>query len=547
MAALRFSIVLALAGTSTLAYAQPEPEQPVPAEEAPAEEAPAEEAPPDEDDSPAAEPADPPSASSTPVAAADTSSEAPAEAGSATDESKAGKPAEKAKPHEGSFSFGSYGRVIAATDGTGRPGRNADIVGQGSRLDHSNYVELELRRDDHWAKVGADTRFVATLALGHPVFHYDGDFDAQFAVRNLYMEEKDLGLKGLSMWAGSRMQRGDDIYLLDYWPLDNLNTLGGGLRYEAPTRTSIALHMGMGQPDKPFYKQLADRPAPLNQFGVASIDLLDRQRWIGSARVQQSFHFGKTDPAPGIKLVAYAEAHQLPSGQRETEQAEVYQDVPAESGFVIGGQIGGWTGKRDTHLNLFVRYARGLAAYGEFAAPEGLATDRTSSGAHEVVIAAGGNWEIGPMAVMVGGYFRSFRNASEALDFGDLDEGIIVARPQVWFADWVGLGVEGSYQAQQRGVLIASGPDDDPSAPLGNDPEPLNASVGRVGVMPFVTPAGRGSFSRPSFWFIYTAAFRNEGARALYPDDDPYRRREVEHFFGFGAEWWFGSTSYGGQ
>jgi maltoporin len=47
-------------------------------------------------------------------------------------------------------------------------------------------------------------------------------------------------------------------------------------------------------------------------------------------------------------------------------------------------------------------------------------------------------------------------------------------------------------------------------------------------------------------WLIYSAGFRNEGARALYPVDDPFRDRKTEHFIGFGAEWWFGSTSYGG-
>ncbi|HZO14936.1 MAG TPA: carbohydrate porin, partial [Polyangiaceae bacterium] len=146
--------------------------------------------------------------------------------------------------NKGKFTFGSYGRVIAATDLQGRPPRDADIVAHGSRLDHENYVELELRRDDHWFALDADTRFVATLALGHPVFHYDGEFDVRLAVRNLYAEERNIGLEGLSFWAGSRMLRGDDIYLLDFWPLDNLNTLGAGLGYEAKTHTKAHIHVG---------------------------------------------------------------------------------------------------------------------------------------------------------------------------------------------------------------------------------------------------------------------------------------------------------------
>ncbi len=120
--------------------------------------------------------------------------------------------------HQGSFSFGSYGRMIAATDARGGPGRDADIVAHGSRLDEGNYVELELRRDDDWAITKSKTRLVATLAFASPVFHYTGEFDANLAVRNLYIEERDLALEGLSVFAGSRMLRGDDIYLLDWWP-----------------------------------------------------------------------------------------------------------------------------------------------------------------------------------------------------------------------------------------------------------------------------------------------------------------------------------------
>ncbi len=438
-------------------------------------------------------------------------------------------------PHRGSFAFGSYGRIIAAGDGSGRPARDSDIVAHGSRLDAANYVELELRREDHWDKVGADTRMVAALAVGNSIFHYNGDFDARIAVRNLYLEERGLGAKGLSVWAGSRMLRGDDIYLFDFWPLDNLNTLGGGVRYEAPTHTIAQIHMGLGRPDNPFYHQQAARPAPLNQFGVATIDLLDRQRWIGSARLEQQVRFGHT--GAGMKFVAYGEVHRLPSGQRETAEAGVYQDVPSEGGFVVGGQIGAFSGERDVHANLFVRYASGLAAYGEFANPDGLAADHTTAGAHELVVAAGGNWEIDRFALMAGAYFRSFRNASKALDFGDVDEGIVMLRPAVWFVDWAGLALEGSFQLQERGVLATID---------GQNPAPVVAKMPRVGVIPFFSPAGRGSYSRPAIWLIYSAGFRNAAARALYPVDDPFSQRKVEHFIGFGAEWWFGSTSYGG-
>src|SRR5207253_7407870 len=127
---------------------------------------------------------------------------------------------------------------------------------------------------------------------------------------------------------------------------------------------------------------------------------------------------------------------------------------------------------------------------------------------------------------------------SKALDFGDVDEGILIVRPQVWFVDWAGLGLEGSFQVQQRGALAPTGD--------GGTLQPLIAKMPRVGVIPFLSPAGRGSYSRPVIWLVYSAGYRDAGARALYPVDDPFATRKVEHFIGFGAEWWFGSTSYGG-
>src|SRR5262249_39758825 len=142
-------------------------------------------------------------------------------AAAATEQPKPG--AERATPagNHGAFAFGSYGRIIAATHRRGRPRRDANIASHRSRPDQTNYGELERRREDGWAKTSSTTRLVATLAIASPIFHYNADFNIKMAARNLYLEENGLGLKGLSAWAGSRMYRGDDIYLLDFWPLDN--------------------------------------------------------------------------------------------------------------------------------------------------------------------------------------------------------------------------------------------------------------------------------------------------------------------------------------
>ena len=85
----------------------------------------------------------------------------------------------------------------------------------------------------------------------------------------------------------------------------------------------------------------------------------------------------------------------------------------------------------------------------------------------------------------------------------------------------------------------------DPEAPLAPAEGPALASYFRVGIIPFITPAGRGNFTRPHIRAMYNIGFRNSVANLLYPEDHPYRERDIEHFIGLGAEWWFNSYSYG--
>jgi maltoporin len=337
------------------------------------------------------------------------------------------------------------------------------------------------------------------------------------------------------------MYRGDDIYLLDWWPLDNLNTVGAGARFDITERTMVAIHGGLSQPESIFYRQEVDRPSAANGFGANTVNVLDRQKFIGSAKFS---HIIPLPDGAGLKGVAYAEAHGLPSGQKETEPGE-FEDVPADNGFVIGAQFGGFTGERDTHLNLFVRYSRDLAAYGEFGTPFSLALDRTTTGASEFLVALGGNWEMGPVGVMLGAYIRTFRNANPDLDYGDVDEGILAVRPHVFFGEVGGIAIEASHQVQQRGVLLP--PEFSPGQVpgLGAPDGALTGTITRFGIVPFLSPAGRGDYSRPHFRVIYSVSLRSDGARRFYSQDDIFNLRSTEHFFGVGAEWWFNS-SYGG-
>jgi maltoporin len=102
----------------------------------------------------------------------------------------------------------------------------------------------------------------------------------------------------------------------------------------------------------------------------------------------------------------------------------------------------------------------------------------------------------------------------------------------VFLGDHFGISVEGSYQ-QRRLAMLLPGSDDQ-----------LNASVTKLGLMPYFSPAGRGSYKRPQIRLLYVASFRDSGTRALYPVEDVFSQRKTEHFLGIGAEWWFNSSSY---
>lgn len=425
------------------------------------------------------------------------------------------------------FSFGSYGRVVVASDLRGGVGRQANIVAYGTRIDEDTYVELEMHRDDDFGPV--HTRMVATLAIEGPLFHQTGTFAAQIAVRNLYVEERGAIVPNLYLWVGSRMYRGDDIYLLDWWPLDNLNTVGGGARYDIGDAVTLQAHVGMNRLDSSYqYQQIAVSPA--DGIGAVQVAILDRPRTITSFKA--TWWLNGRRARSGLKLSLYGEVHELPSGVDQNTTTGQFQTLPSDSGFVLGGQVGLYTGVRNTHLNVFFRYGQGLGAYGDLAVPYTLSATQTSARARDIVLAMSGNWERGMLGVMAAAYVRYFRDAdAEVYSRNELYEGTVVVRPTIWIGQYVGIAVEASYQAQLFNMI-------DPVTLAG----PRTASEWRFGLIPFVTPAGRGNYTRPHLRVIYALTLRDAGAMSLYPPDDPFSRNAVEHFLGIGCEWWFNSS-----
>ncbi|MBX3234430.1 MAG: carbohydrate porin [Labilithrix sp.] len=435
--------------------------------------------------------------------------------------------------HEGGFVFGSYGRVWAASDLRGSTGRGTNIVAFGPRIvDEGSYGELELRREDTF-NPRVKTRIVATLALFPPFFHFTGNPANSIGVRNLYAQGT---YDKLTLWAGSRMYRGDDIYLLNWWPLDNQNTIGGGVggpvykSADGSQETILQGHVGQQRLDNPYQFQQVPVVAPFG-FGTVDVTKLDRPRTIETGKVT---HFVRPGGGPaGFKVVLYGELHQVAAGVLRDPLTQRDRGLPGDFGFLLGSQLTYFAGKRDTYASLVMRYARGIAAYDPLAAPITFELDRSVSGASETQVALSGNWENDLVAFTGAAYVRFFRDAGPAeTSTQKYDEGVVVLRPSVFLGDYFGISVEGSYQARRIAIQ-------DP-----NGDGPLTASVLKAGIIPYFSPSGKGTFKRPQIRLLYNASLRSAGARALYAIEDPFSQRSVEHFIGLGAEWWFNSSSY---
>jgi len=424
-----------------------------------------------------------------------------------------------------SFEFGSYGRVGAGSDLRGGAGEQTTVVTHGPRLLESPYAELEFR-----SLLGRPTearfRVVATLALNGELFHYTGDFQSRLAVRNLYAEAQDVFVPGLFLWAGSRMYRGDDVYLLDYWPLDNLNTLGGGAIY-LRGRFEGALQVGVNRLTDPYQFELVQAPAPT--FGSREFAFLDRQRTVASAR---ALYYLRPD-SPGLrpKVKLSAEGHHLPAGTYRNEADHTEEPLPHDYGWVVGGQVGAWNFGPHSHANLFLRVGGGLGAYDTMALPSGFDVHKQVAGARDVVCAFSGNYERGRLGLQLGAYLRRFHEASRLpYNPNNFLEGVIDARPYVFLGKYFRQAFDLSWQRRSPDGL-------DPETGVHQTPQLFT-----VAAMPAVSLFGGGTYDRPELRLIYAATFRNQAARYLYAVDDPHRRRRVEHYLGLSVEGWFNSS-----
>ena len=427
------------------------------------------------------------------------------------------------------FDYGSYGRVGLGTDLRGHTGYGSNIVSHGTRLELAPYIELNFYYN---GQIGQDPsrrwRVVLVPAFaGGDLFHYSGSLTSHLAIRNAYAEVDNAVIKGLSIWAGSRMYRGDDIYLFNYWPLDNLNTVGGGLVYRYK-RTTIAAHVGLNRLDDIYQYQTLDTP-PRGLGSAGSATVLDRPRLVASLKLVQGFY---NDKSPrGAKIALYGEFHSIWAGEQTDAITRAKTELPRDFGWVAGAQLSGWL-RNLVFLNLWLRVAGGLAAYGELTVPQTLDKTQPVTHAREIVGAVAGNWESKWFGVQFGGYVRRFIDPSPvAFNPQSYTEGILAARPTVYLGPYVHFAADLSFQ---RRVLD------------GVDPyvgRVLKPNVFRFSLMGILSPTGRGTYARPHLYVVYTVSTLDRDAReTLYDPLDFRAGYGVTHYLGGGVEWWFNSS-----
>lgn len=432
----------------------------------------------------------------------------------------AGPLAPAARGDEGGLSVGSYGRVVIGTDLRGGTPEQPRVVAHPPRVVEGSYLELDLYYDFD-AVDGLAARAVITPAVAGEPFHFTGQFDAAIALRNAYVEAtlRDVA----AVWVGSRNYRGDDIYLLDVWPLRDYNAIGGGARWwRGPWRLSG--HVGAHRLLDPFQHQLVEVPDPV--VGSATIEQLDRQRLVASV----------TPAYVGARYKAelHADVHVLGAGRRRRPDNTI-EELPDDTGWSVGAQVGTWgVAGASSHANLFVRYARGLAAYDELDVPAGLGPDKRARGASELALGLSAHADAAYGGAIAGALVRRFVDADgNADDNDDGWEAVADVRPYAaWFRG--SLQVAADLSVQRRW-------------PRGVSPvrlEPVTPTILAVAPMIILSPAGARAFARPHLRLVYRAAHLDAGARDQYPVEDPRRRRAWVHFLGLQAEWWFHSSSY---
>ena len=418
------------------------------------------------------------------------------------------------------LTFGSYGRVGISSDGDGGRGDTVQINQYGPRLLEGNYLELDFGSKPMPSAYGV-AQVLTTLAFDDALFHYDGRWRSNLALRRFQLSVEKLWGSPVFIVLGSQWNRGDDIYLMNFWPLDDVNSNGLTVGYRAE-QTTAKIHLGVSRLENNRQQQSVEVSGL--GFEASQALVLDRQRFISTLSVEHRF------AGTNQKLKLYGEYHYLPSGEFQSETDPSFREPLSDDlGVLLGAQYGIWGFGDDSHINLFVRYAKGLAVFDELASASSINRDRRAVDAQEGRIAISANLQSENLSVMLGGYARYFEDGDiNTEDFDDRQEVSLAIRPMLRLGGFTP-AIETSIQlSRPNGLNPQSGKQD-------------VAQVIQIAAIPAITLSDdAGAYSRPQLRAIIAYSMLNQAALDYYPTADPRHAMKDVWFVGAMAEWWFG-------
>jgi maltoporin len=419
-------------------------------------------------------------------------------------------------PETSRFGFGSYGRVGIDVGTDLHGAKPLDIVDYPTRLGKGPYQELHFYYKDKLDDLPVLVK--TTLAFQEELFHYDGQFSAEMAVRELYAEVEP---GDLALWIGERMYRGDNIYLFDFWPLDNQNTLGGGAAYRLNEYNKIQAHVGVNRIiDHSTFFQYQEIDVPLdNAVGTRKAVFLDRNRGVASLTYALELPIG-------LRAKAYGEAHYLPPGSHQLEPSGVQEHLPADHGFLGGCEVG-FHAEQGSFADLFFKYSNGLAAYDVLSVPFGFDTDLTVTKAERMLFGLGGALETPWAGAHFGAFWQRFHDANSIDTRNDSDQYAAAVRPMAYIGQYFRAGFELAWEGVQNKEIF-----------------PETGSKEFMMLTKFTLLAGvaprPNMFAKPELLAFFSFKWLNQAAayelgRTRFVDT-PERK---EQSYGLLAEWWF--------
>ena len=440
-----------------------------------------------------------------------------------------------------SVGFGSYGRIGASwtTDFTGIQGRRLNLNNMGSiggRHEEQDYLEFGVGFNMKPVNYNPDST-VVLVQLRASVFSQSvalfGNSNTSssggltIALPEMYVEARNVLTKELNLWVGSRLYRGPDVHMADYWVFNDHSSQGFGAEYKG-TRAVVS------------FVATTDTTSTVPPYfflniksGTQSLEIRNRTR----VALEQDVRL-----RPGQLISFLGEYHHIGDPTDVQDTSNLVLSAPGDNGFVFGVRHQmALPGFLNGSFNQFgVRYGTGIANGG----------DGGSSRTWETFGAVNKDnfkfdeaysWHIvnhllvnfsKKFSLNAYGVYNQSKGAAETKGLAET-----YFDREVWnYKEDFSMGFKGvNYITDvfhwQTEVHYSQR----------RDGEQPWYRMAKLSLVPTLAIMGeRSVWSRPHIRFVYSMAFFNEFAQEdLYsPFLELTGPRDVGHYFGIKAEWW---------